>query len=149
MGILNNLTNEIKDAMRAKDKLKLEALRSIKTAVMLLQTQAGGTSELSDEDEIKLVQKLVKQRRDSAAIFREQDRADLAEPEEAQAAVISAFLPKQLSEEEIKSIVAEVIANTGASGMKDMGKVMGVASKQMAGKADGKAISTVVKALLS
>ena len=149
MGILNNLTNEIKDAMRAKDKLKLEALRSIKTAVMLLQTQAGGTSELSDEDEIKLVQKLVKQRRDSAAIFREQDRADLAEPEEAQAAVISAFLPKQLSEEEIKSIVAEVIANTGASGMKDMGKVMGVASKQMAGKADGKTISTVVKALLS
>lgn len=149
MGILNNLTNEIKDAMRAKDKLKLEALRSIKTAVMLLQTQAGGTSELSDEDEIKLVQKLVKQRRDSAAIFREQDRADLAEPEEAQAAVIGAFLPKQLSEEEIKSIVAEVIANTGASGMKDMGKVMGVASKQMAGKADGKAISTVVKALLS
>lgn len=149
MGILNNLTNEIKDAMRAKDKLKLEALRSIKTAVMLLQTQAGGTSELSDEDEIKLVQKLVKQRRDSAAIFREQDRADLAEPEEAQAAVISAFLPKQLSEEEIKSIVAEVIANTGASGMKDMGKVMGVASKQMAGKADGKTISTIVKALLS
>lgn len=149
MGILNNLTNEIKDAMRAKDKLKLEALRSIKTAVMLLQTQAGGTSELSDEDEIKLVQKLVKQRRDSAAIFREQDRADLAEPEELQAAVISAFLPKQLSEEEIKSIVAEVIANTGASGMKDMGKVMGVASKQMAGKADGKTISTIVKALLS
>lgn len=149
MGILNNLTNEIKDAMRAKDKLKLEALRSIKTAVMLLQTQAGGSSELSDEDEIKLVQKLVKQRRDSAAIFREQDRADLAEPEEAQAAVISAFLPKQLSEEEIKSIVAEVIANTGASGMKDMGKVMGVASKQMAGKADGKTISIVVKALLS
>lgn len=149
MGILNNLTNEIKDAMRAKDKLKLEALRSIKTAVMLLQTQAGGSSELSDEDEIKLVQKLVKQRRDSAAIFREQDRADLAEPEEAQAAVISAFLPKQLSEEEIKSIVAEVIANTGASGMKDMGKIMGVASKQMAGKADGKTISTIVKALLS
>lgn len=149
MGILNNLTNEIKDAMRAKDKLKLEALRSIKTAVMLLQTQAGGSSELSDEDEIKLVQKLVKQRRDSAAIFREQDRADLAEPEEAQAAVISAFLPKQLSEEEIKSIVAEVIANTGASGMKDMGKVMGVASKQMAGKADGKTISIFVKALLS
>ncbi len=149
MGILNNLTNEIKDAMRAKDKLKLEALRSIKSAVMLQQTQAGAGNELSDEDEIKLVQKLVKQRRDSATIFREQNRPDLAEPEEAQAEVIAAFLPQQLTQEEITSIVKEIVENTGASGMKDMGKVMGMASKQMAGKADGKTISTVVKSLLS
>lgn len=149
MGILNNLTNEIKDAMRAKDKLKLEALRSIKSAVMLQQTQAGAGNELSDEDEIKLVQKLVKQRRDSATIFREQNRPDLAEPEEAQAEVIAAFLPQQLTQEEITSIVKEIVENTGASGMKDMGKVMGMASKQMAGKADGKTISKVVKSLLS
>ena len=149
MGILSNLTNEIKDAMRAKDKLKLEALRSIKSAVMLQQTQAGATSDLSDEEEIKLVQKLVKQRRDSATIFREQNRPDLAEPEEAQAEVIAAFLPQQLTEEEITVIVKEIVENTGASGMKDMGKVMGMASKQMAGTADGKTISTVVKSLLS
>lgn len=149
MGILSNLTNELKDAMRAKDKLKLEALRSIKTAVILQQTQADASGELSDEDEIKLVQKLVKQRRDSATIFREQNRPDLAEPEEAQAEVISAFLPQQLTEEEIKNIVTEIVAKTGATGMKDMGKVMGMASKQMAGKADGKTISTVVKSLLS
>lgn len=149
MGILSNLTNEIKDAMRAKDKLKLEALRSIKSAVMLQQTQAGGTNELSDEDEIKLVQKLIKQRRDSATIFREQNRPDLAEPEEAQAEVISAFLPQQLTVEEIKAVVAEIVTHTGASGMKDMGKVMGIASKEMAGKADGKTISTVVKSLLN
>lgn len=149
MGILSNLTNELKDAMRAKDKLKLEALRSIKTAVILQQTQADASGELSDEDEIKLVQKLVKQRRDSATIFREQNRPDLAEPEEAQAEVISAFLPQQLTEEEIKNIVTEIVAKTGATGMKDMGKVMGMSSKQMAGKADGKTISTVVKSLLS
>jgi len=149
MGILVNLTDEIKTAMRAKDSLKLEALRAIKSAVMLEQTAAGGSDTLSDEQEIKLVQKLVKQRKDSAQIFREQNRPDLAEPEEAQAQVIAQFLPEQLLEEEITAIIQSIIEKTGASGMKDMGKVMGMASKEMAGKADGKTISTVVKAQLN
>ena len=149
MGILANLTDEIKTAMRAKDSLKLEALRAIKSAVMLEQTATGGSDTLSDEQEIKLVQKLVKQRKDSAQIFREQNRPDLAEPEEAQAQVIAEFLPEQLSEEEITAIIQSIIEKTGASGMKDMGKVMGMASKEMAGKADGKTISTVVKAQLN
>lgn len=149
MGILANLTDEIKTAMRAKDSLKLEALRAIKSAVILEQTAAGGSDTLSDEQEIKLVQKLVKQRKDSAQIFREQNRPDLAEPEEAQAQVIAQFLPDQLSEEEITAIIQSIIEKTGASGMKDMGKVMGMASKEMAGKADGKTISTVVKAQLN
>lgn len=149
MGILANLTDEIKAAMRAKDSLKLEALRAIKSAVILEQTSVGGGDTLTEEQEIKLVQKLVKQRRDSAQIFRDQNRPDLAEPEEAQADIISQFLPEQLSEDEIKSIIQSIIEKTGASGMKDMGKVMGMASKEMAGKADGKTISTIVKAELN
>ena len=135
--------------MRAKDSLKLEALRAIKSAVMLEQTSAGGSDTLSDEQEIKLVQKLVKQRKDSAQIFRDQNRPDLAEPEEAQAEVIAQFLPEQLSEEEITAIIQAIIEKTGAEGMKDMGKVMGMASKEMTGKADGKTISTIVKAQLN
>ena len=149
MGILANLTDEIKAAMRAKDSLKLEALRAIKSAVILEQTSVGGGDTLTEEQEIKLVQKLVKQRRDSAQIFRDQNRPDLAEPEEAQAEIISQFLPEQLSEDEIKSIIQSIIEKTCASGMKDMGKVMGMASKEMAGKADGKTISTIVKAELN
>jgi uncharacterized protein YqeY len=149
MGILFNLTEEIKNAMRAKDSLKLEALRAVKSAVILEQTASGGGGSLSEEQEIKLVQKLVKQRKDSASIFREQNRVDLAEPEEAQANVIAAFLPEQLSEEKVTAIIQEIISQTGAAGMKDMGKVMGMASKQMAGKADGKTISTIVKQQLS
>ena len=149
MGILANLTDEIKTAMRAKDSLKLEALRAIKSAIMLEQTSAGGSDTLSDEQEIKLVQKLVKQRKDSAQIFRDQNRPDLAEPEEAQAEVIAQFLPEQLSEEKITAIIQAIIEKTGAEGMKDMGKVMGMASKEMAGKADGKTISTIVKAQLN
>lgn len=149
MGILSNLTDEIKTAMRAKDSLRLEALRAIKSAVMLEQTSSAAGTTLTDEQEIKLVQKLVKQRRDSAQIFKDQNRLDLAEPEEAQAKIIAEFLPAQLSEEEITKIVGDIIAQTGAQGMKDMGKVMGMASKQMAGTADGKTISTIVKQLLS
>ena len=149
MGILANLTDEIKAAMRAKDSLKLEALRAIKSAVILEQTSVGGGDTLTEEREIKLVQKLVKQRKDSAQIFRDQNRPDLAEPEEAQAEIISQFLPEQLSEDEIKSIIQSIIKKTGASGMKDMGKVMGMASKEMAGKADGKTISMIVKAELN
>ena len=149
MGILSNLTDEIKTAMRAKDSLRLEALRAIKSAVMLQQTSSAAVTTLTDEQEIKLVQKLVKQRKDSAQIFKDQNRLDLAEPEEAQAKIIAEFLPAQLSEEEITKIVGDIIAQTGAQGMKDMGKVMGMASKQMAGTADGKTISTIVKQLLS
>ena len=149
MGILANLTDEIKTAMRAKDSLRLEALRAIKSAVMLEQTSSAAGTTLSDEQEIKLVQKLVKQRKDSAQIFKDQNRPDLVEPEEAQAKIIAAFLPAQLSEEEITKIVRDIIDQTGAEGMKDMGKVMGMAPKQMAGTADGKTISTIVKQLLS
>ena len=149
MGILSNLTEEIKNAMRAKDSLKLEALRAIKSAVIIEQTASGGGGDLSEEQEIKLVQKLIKQRKDSATIFRDQNRVDLAEPEEEQAEVISAFLPEQLSEDKVAAIIQEIILQTGAEGMKDMGKVMGIASKKMAGKADGKTISTIVKQKLS
>ena len=149
MAILSHLTDEIKAAMRAKDTLKLEALRAIKSAMMLVQTSAGGSNELTEEEEIKLVQKLVKQRKDSAQIFREQNRADLAEPEEAQAEIIAAFLPEQLTEEEIGAIVAQVIEELNATSMQDMGKVMGKASQVMAGKADGKTISTIVRKQLS
>lgn len=149
MGILANLTDEIKTAMRAKDSLRLEALRAIKSAVMLEQTSSAAGTTLTDEQEIKLVQKLVKQRKDSAQIFKDQNRPDLVEPEEAQAKIIAEFLPAQLSEEEITKIVGDIIAQTGAEGMKDMGKVMGMASKQMSGTADGKTISTIVKQLLA
>ena len=149
MALLNNLTDELKAAMRAKDTLKLEALRAIKSAVLLAKTASAGDAELSEEEEIKLLQKLVKQRKDSAQIFREQNRDDLATPEEAQAEVIAKFLPEQLTTEAIEKIIDDIIAKTGAEGMKDMGKVMGMASKEMAGKADGKTISTIVKQRLN
>lgn len=145
MGVLSNLTEEIKTAMRAKDSVKLESLRAIKSAVLLAETSSGNSGPLSDEDAIKLLQRLVKQRKDSAAIFKDQNRTDLAEPEEAQAEIIAAFLPAQLSDEEVESAIASIILASGAEGMKDMGKVMGMASKQLAGKADGKRIATAVK----
>ena len=145
MGVLSSLTEEIKNAMRSKDTLKLESLRAIKSAVLLSETASGSTGELSDEEAIKLLQRLVKQRKDSAAIFREQNRPDLAEPEEAQAAVIATFLPEQLSDEEVAKVIRDLISSTGAEGMKDMGKVMGMASKQLAGKADWKRIADLVK----
>ena len=149
MAALDNLTTEIKEAMKSKNALALESLRAIKSAVLLHKSEAGASDEMSEDEEIKLLQKLVKQRRDSAAIFREQNRVDLAEPEEAQAEIIARFLPEQLSEEEVGKVIESIIAQTGASSMKDMGKVMGMASKQLAGKADGKTISTLVKQLLS
>lgn len=149
MALLNNLTDELKAAMRAKDTLKLEALRAVKSALLLAKTASAGDAELSEEEEIKLLQKLVKQRKDSALIFREQNRDDLATPEEAQAEVIAKFLPEQLTTEAIEKIIDDIIAKTGAEGMKDMGKVMGMASKEMAGKADGKTISTIVKQRLN
>ena len=149
MSLLNSLTDELKAAMRAKDSLKLEALRAIKSAVLLAKTATARDTDLSEEEEIKLLQKLVKQRKDSAGILRQQNRDDLAAPEEDQAYVIAQFLPKQLSPDVIEKIIDEIIAKTGAEGMKDMGKVMGMASKEMAGKADGKTISTIVKLKLN
>ena len=148
MSLLNNLTEELKTAMRAKDVLRLESLRAIKSAILLVQTSSGAGADLSEDEEIKLLQKLVKQRKDSATIFKEQNREDLAAPEDAQAAVIAQFLPKQISEAEVEKLIGEIIATSGADGMKDMGKVMGIASKQLAGKADGKTISNIVKAKL-
>lgn len=149
MALLKNLTDELKAAMRAKDTLKLDALRAIKSAVLLAKTASVASADLSEEEEIKLLQKLVKQRKDSALIFREQNRNDLATPEEAQAEVIARFLPEQLNAEAIEKIIDEIIAKTGAKGMKDMGRVMGMSSKEIAGKADGKTISTIVKQRLN
>ena len=149
MSLLNSLNDELKAAMRAKDSLKLEALRAIKSAVLLAKTATARDTDLSEEEEIKLLQKLVKQRKDSAGIFRQQNRDDLAALEEDQADVIAQFLPKQLSPDVIEKIINEIIAKTGAEGMKDMGKVMGMATKEMAGKADGKTISTIVKLKLN
>lgn len=149
MRILSNLTEEIKSAMRAKDSLKLESLRAIKSAVLLAQTAKGGGAELSDEEAIKILQRLVKQRKESASIFRDQGRSDLATPEEAQAEVIASFLPEQLSEAEVVKVVSEIIVKTGAEGMKDMGKVMGMASQELSGKAEGKLIANLVKQQLS
>ena len=139
----------LKAAMKNKDTVALQALRSVKSAILLAQTQSGAKQELSHQDEIKLLQKLVKQRKDSAAIFTIQGRADLADPELAEAAVIEQFLPQQLSEAEVSVMVDAAITATGASSMADMGKVMGVVSKEVSGRADGKTISTLVKARLS
>ena len=148
MSLQQKVMSQLKEAMKAKDKVALESLRAVKSALLLAQT-SGDNKELTEEDEIKLVQKLVKQRKESAALYAKQGREDLAEPEQAQAKVLEQFLPEQLSEDDLKQVISKIIEQVGASSMKDMGKVMGMASKQLAGKADGKAISTVVKQLLS
>ncbi|WP_103864711.1 GatB/YqeY domain-containing protein [Aquimarina sp. I32.4] len=149
MSLQQEVMTAMKEAMKAKDTNALTSLRAIKSAILLAQTESGAKEELTEDQELKLLQKLVKQRKDSAVIFEEQGRNDLAEPELAQAKVIEKFLPEQLSEEEIEKVVVEVIASTGAEGMKDMGKVMGATSAKLAGKADGKTISTIVKNKLS
>lgn len=149
MSLQNQVMEEIKAAMKAKDTVALESLRAIKSALLLAQTEKGAGGEMSDAEEIKLIQRLVKQRKESAAIFKEQGREDLAEPELAQVAVIEKFLPAQLSEDEIEKVVVQIIASTGASSMKDMGKVMGMVSKELAGQADGKTISGIVRAKLT
>jgi len=149
MGLQTRIMDDIKDAMRAKDTVALESLRAIKSALLLAQTETGSKEEIAEEDEIKLLQRLVKQRKDSASIYTTQGRADLAEPELQQAAIIEKFLPIQLSEEEVEVSITKIIADSGASGMASMGKVMGLASAELAGKADGKTISTLVKKLLS
>ncbi|WP_420572071.1 GatB/YqeY domain-containing protein [Kordia sp.] len=148
MGLQQDIMTAMKTAMKAKDQTALAALRAVKSELLLAKTSGTG-EDLSEADEIKLLQKLVKQRKDSAAIYLEQDRKDLALPEIDQAEVISQFLPEQLSEEEIEKVVVMTIDNIGASGMKDMGKVMGIVSKELSGQADGKTISTIVKAKLS
>lgn len=149
MGLQEQVMLQMKEAMKAKDSNALTSLRAIKSAILLAQTETGAKKDLTEEEELKLLQKLVKQRKDSAAIFEEQGREDLARPELEQVAIIEQFLPEQMSEAEIEAEVQKIIAETGASGMKDMGKVMGMASKKLAGKADGKTISVVVKRKLS
>ncbi|WP_047248069.1 GatB/YqeY domain-containing protein [Maribacter thermophilus] len=148
MSLQTKVMEQMKVAMKAKDTVALESLRAIKSALLLASTSGAG-SEISEEEEIKLVQKLVKQRKDSAAIFIEQGRQDLADPELAQVAVIEQFLPEQLTEEEVEKVVVQTIDSIGASGMKDMGKVMGIVSKELAGQADGKMISSIVKQKLN
>ncbi|TDS56920.1 GatB/YqeY domain-containing protein [Myroides indicus] len=148
MSLQAKIMEAIKSAMKAKDTIALEALRAVKSELLLIQTQAGSQEELKEEEEVKVLQKLVKQRKDSAAIFTEQGRADLAEPELAQAKVIETFLPEQLSEEEVAKIVNEIVVSNSLSGMAAMGQTMAIASKELAGKADGKTISTIVKSIL-
>lgn len=149
MSLQAKVMEELKEAMKAKNTVALESLRAIKSAILLAKTEAGATEELTEADELKLLQKLVKQRKDSAALYSQQGREDLAQPELAQMTVIEKFLPKQLTEEEITAAVKGFIADVGATTAKDMGKVMGVASKSLAGKADGKLISEIVKKLLA
>ena len=145
MNFQDQLNSKLKAAMREKNKIALESLRAIKSAILLLQTQSGAKETPDDTEITKLLQKLVKQRKESASIFREQGRVDLAEPEEAQREIISHFLPEQLSAEEVEKVIDEVIQSVGATTMKEMGKVMGMANKQLAGKADGKLIAEIVK----
>lgn len=149
MSLQQDIMAALKEAMKAKDQTALTALRAVKSAILLAQTETGDKADLTEEQELKILQKQVKQRRDSAAIFLEQGREDLATPELAEADVIAQFLPEALSEEEIEKVVVMTIESTGASGMKDMGKVMGLVNKQLAGQADGKTISNIVKAKLS
>jgi len=136
---------ELKTAMKSKDTVALQALRAVKSAFLLAKTETGAGDDLTEDQEMKIIQKQVKQRKDSAAIFVDQGRQDLADPELAEIAVLEKFLPEALSEEAIEKVVLETIAKTGAEGMKDMGKVMGMVSKQLAGQADGKTISGIVR----
>lgn len=149
MSLKLSVESEIKKAMLAKDKDRLRALRAIKSLIMLEETKGGAAESLSEDEEMKLLTKAAKQRRDSADIYKEQGREDLLAVELAELEIISEFLPKQLTEEELEVELKKIIAEAGAEGPKDMGKVMGLASKALAGKADGKAISMKVKSLLA
>lgn len=149
MTLMDKISEELKKAMKAKDNIALQSIRAIKSELLLLRTKSGSPNNLSNEEEMKVLQKLIKQRRESAKIFREQNRIDLAEPEEAQAKIIEGFLPEQLDEEKIRELVEEIILSTGAEGIKDMGKVMSQTSSKMAGQADGKIISIIVKEILT
>ncbi len=149
MSLQTEVMSKLKEAMKAKDTVALESLRAIKSAILMAQTEKGAKEELDEATELKLLQKLVKQRKDSAALYLEQDRNDLADPELAQVKIIEQFLPVQMSEDDLTAVIKSIIDQTGANSMKDMGKVMGMASRQLAGKADGKAIYNVVKSLLA
>jgi uncharacterized protein YqeY len=149
MSLEEKIMTDLKTAMLAKDEKSVRSLRAVKAAIILAKTADGSKGELKEEDENKLLQKLVKQRKDSLEIFEQQNRADLAQKEKEEIEVIEKFLPKQFSADELKSQLAAIIAETGASSPADMGKVMGIASKKLAGKADGKAISAAVKELLA
>ena len=145
MRLQKQIMEELKTAMKSKDTVALQALRAVKSAFLLAKTETGAGDDLTEDQEMKIIQKQVKQRKDSAAIFIDQGRQDLADPELAEIAVLEKFLPEALSEEAIEKVVLEIIAKTGAEGMKDMGKVMGMVSKQLAGQADGKTISGIVR----
>ena len=145
MKLAEKINIKIKEAMKSKDSIELESLRAIKSSILLFSTQKGNKSEISESDEIKILSKLVKQRKESADIYKSQNRLDLAQVEIDQAEIIKQFLPEQLNESEIETIVIEIINKTNASGMQDMGKVMGMVTKELAGKADGKTISQIVR----
>ena len=145
MSLQKQIMEELKTAMKSKDVVALQALRAVKSAFLLAKTETGAGGDLTEDQEMKIIQKQVKQRKDSAAIFIDQGRQDLADPELAEIAVLEKFLPEALSEDAIEKVVLETIAKTGAEGMKDMGKVMGMVSKQLAGQADGKTISGIVR----
>ncbi len=149
MSLKSTIDADIKAAMLAQDKVKLLALRDIKKVILIEETAAGRSGELSEADEMKILQKAVKQRKDSAEIYKQQNRPDLLEKEEAEIAIIEAYLPQAMSEEELKTALTSIIAKTGANSPADMGKVMGAATKELAGKADGRAISAMVKTLLA
>lgn len=149
MTLFDQISEDIKAAMKARDKVRLETLRNIKKVFLEAKTAPGANDTLEDADALKILQKLAKQGRETAQTYIDNNRQDLADEELAQAKVIEVYLPKPLSEEEIEKEVKDIIAQTGAQGMKDMGKVMGMASKKMAGRADGRAISTIVKKLLA
>lgn len=149
MGLEQVIMGDMKKAMLAKDEKTLRSIRAIKAAIILAKTAEGAGGELKEEDEIRMLQKLVKQRKDSLAIFQQQNRNDLASKEQEEIEVIEKYLPKQLSREELKETLAQIISETGAASAADMGKVMGMATKQLAGLADGKTISAMVKELLS
>ena len=148
MEMFDRISNDIKDAMKAKDKVRLETLRNIKKVFLEAKTAPGANDTLTDDAAMKIMQKLVKQGKDSATLYAEQGRADLAEAELAQVAVIETYLPKQMSTEELEAALKAIIAEVGAEGPKDMGKVMGTATKKLAGLAEGRAISAKVKELL-
>lgn len=148
MNLFDQISNDIKSAMLAKDKLKLEALRGIKKEFLEARTAKGADGELSDDAALKILQKMVKQRKDSAQIYTEQNRPELAEKEIEEAKVIEAYLPHPMTEDELEAELKKIIAETGATSAREMGKVMGIATKRLAGKADGKVISAKVKELL-
>lgn len=149
MGLFETVSDGIKQAMLAKDRIRLDALRGVKKEFLEAKTAKGANDELSEETAIAILQKMVKQRKDSAEIYISQNRADLAEKELAEVDIIQSFLPEQLSPEALEAAIKEIIAQTGATSMKEMGKVMGIASKQLAGKTEGRLISEMVKKLLS